>query len=367
MANESSAIVQLISTAQQEHHAIADNSGALPDFTDDLKPIRRSYKVPLLIVGGLLLAGGAALAGVFYGKNYLGESEETDADKGATAVRTETAPAASPSAAPPAAPAEPVPSAEPPSTAPVGSALPPASPPSVASASVPDPAASAPASPPASSPAATAPLTPEVLAATGFDIRVKPQATITLDGRVLGKSPLRVRNLTPGAHVVDIEAPAGFFSRRVEVELDAGEPQNVNLALDAIDPVDEVAGAGVKKESKAKKKSRREKRRAKRNKARRSRSKPRGEVARALAIPDEEGGATATGLGTLMIGSKPPCDIYIDGEHTGLKTPQRAIELGAGTHQVTLVNTELDIKKSFTVKIRSGKRTRAIHDLTGKI
>jgi hypothetical protein len=225
------------------------------------------------------------------------------------------------------------------------------------------------ASPPAPSPpAATAPLTPEILAATGFDIRVKPQATITLDGRVLGKSPLRVRNLTPGAHVVDIDAPAGFFSRRVEVELDAGEPQNVNLALDPIDPVDEVAAAGAKKETKAskRKKARRDKRRARRNKARRSRKEPRGEVAEALALPDE-GGATSTGLGTLMLGSKPPCDIYIDGENTGLKTPQRAIELGAGTHKVTLVNPELDIKKSFTVKIRPGKRTRAIHDLTGKI
>jgi hypothetical protein len=375
MANESSAIVQLISTAQQEHHAIADSSRALPDFTDDLKPIRRSYKVPLLIVGGLLLAGGAALAGVFYGKNYLGESDGAEADMGATAGRSTPSTPVSPSpAAPSAAPAEPVASAvpEPPGTAPAGPAGSAAPPPSVASAPVPDPAPSAPASPSAAPPApspsaATAPLTPEVLAATGFDIRVKPQATITLDGRVLGKSPLRVRNLTPGAHVVDIEAPAGFFSRRVELELDAGEPQNVNLALDAIDPVDEVAEAGVKKKSKVVKKSRREKRRAKRNKARRSRSKPRGEVAKALAIPDEEGGATATGLGTLMIGSKPPCDIYIDGENTGLKTPQRAIELGAGTHQVTLVNTELDIKKTFTVKIRSGKRTRAIHDLTGKI
>jgi hypothetical protein len=222
-------------------------------------------------------------------------------------------------------------------------------------------------SPPAPSPpAATAPLTPEILAATGFDIRVKPQATITLDGRVLGKSPLRVRNLTPGAHVVDIDAPAGFFSRRVEVELDAGEPQNVNLALDPIAPVDEVAAAGAKKETKAKKKARRDKRRARRNKARRSRREPRGEVAEALALPDE-GGARSTGLGTLMLGSKPPCDIYIDGENTGLKTPQRAIELGAGTHKVTLVNTELGIKKTFTVKIRRGKRTRAIHDLTGKI
>ena len=141
MANESSAIVQLISTAQQEHHAIADSSGALPDFTDDLKPIRRSYKVPLLIVGGLLLAGGAALAGVFYGKNYLGESDGAEADKGAMVGRTApSTPAASPAAAAPS-PAEPVASAVPePGSAPAGSALSPAPPPSVASAPVPDPA-----------------------------------------------------------------------------------------------------------------------------------------------------------------------------------------------------------------------------------
>ncbi len=363
MANESSAIVQLISTAQQEHHAIQDSSGALPDFTDDLKPIRRSYKGPLLILGVLLFAGAAALAGVFVGMNYLGEFE-TAPEKGAgQASEPASAPPASapPASAPPAS----APSASAPEQAsagaPAASPAPTATPAPSASAPWGDPDPAAPAAAPAQA------LTPQNLAATGFDIRVKPQATITLDGRVLGKSPLRVRNLTPGAHVVDIEAPAGFFSRRVELELDAGEPQNVNLALDPIDPVDEVAAAGKKKKEVKAAKSRREKRRAKR-KARRSRSKPRGEVAEALALPDEaDKGTSAGGLGTLMLGSKPPCDIYIDGEATGLKTPQRAIELAAGTHKVTLVNTELDIKKSFTVKISSGKRTRAIHDLTGKI
>jgi hypothetical protein len=259
----------------------------------------------------LLFAGVAALAGVYVGKNYFGGSQ-----------------AAAPRAAVPA----------------------------------PSPAA-----PPAPKVAAVEPapaLSAAVLAETGFDIRVKPQATISLDGRVLGKSPLRVRNLTPGAHVVDIEAPAGFFSRRVELELNAGEPQNVNLALDAIGPVDEVADdkpdAKPAKAKKARRESPGAKRKARRAKAR---AKARARAARARAASDDADGPT----GTLMIGSKPPCDIYIDGKSTGLKTPQRAIELTAGPHKVTLVNHEHSLKKSFTVKISSGKSTRAIHDLTGNI
>jgi hypothetical protein len=65
-----------------------------------------------------------------------------------------------------------------------------------------------------------------------------------------------------------------------------------------------------------------------------------------------------------MLGSKPPCDILIDGKPTGLKTPQRAIELAAGSYRVTLVNKDLGIEKKFKVKIAPGKTTKAIQDLT---
>src|SRR6185436_12582244 len=58
---------------------------------------------------------------------------------------------------------------------------------------------------------------------------------------------------------------------------------------------------------------------------------------------------TETGEGTLMISSKPPCEIMIDGKPTGLTTPQRAITLPAGTHKIMLINREQDLRKTLSV------------------
>jgi hypothetical protein len=327
MATESSAVVRFINSAQQQHQTIQDSGVGLPDFTDDLKPIRRSYKVPLFILGALAFAGVAAVAGVYVGKHYF--------SGGKTARQLPARAQAAQSAAQPAAPA------------------------ATAGAAATAPASEAP--PLAPAPIVAPVIAPEVLAETGFDIRVKPPATISLDGRLLGRAPLRVRNLTPGPHVIDIEAPAGYFSRRVDIELDAGEPQNVNLALDPIEPGDQPAAGDddddePDRSRRDKRKSQRKARKASRRGGRKARE---AEAETTPAVPGEKG--------TLLLGSKPPCDIFIDGAATGLKTPQRAIELTAGSHKITLVNTDLDIKKTFTVEIVPGKSTRAIHDLTGKI
>lgn len=71
--------------------------------------------------------------------------------------------------------------------------------------------------------------------------------------------------------------------------------------------------------------------------------------------------------GNLLLGSKPPCKIYIDGRNTGLTTPQRNIELSAGSHKITLINNEHNIKETFKVTIKSGDETRVIKDLTSLI
>ena len=309
MATESTAIVRFISEAQQQANLpIQPGEAPVPDLTDDLKPIRRSFKVPLLVVGAVMVVGAATTAGIYIGRHSTSSPPAT----------AQVAPAA-PAATEPAAIPAPM----------VTPGLP-----SVVAAAEPPPGPGSP-----SQPAAVA---PAVLAETGFDIRVKPPATISLDGRVLGKAPLRIRNLNPGQHVVDVEAPSGFFSRRIEIELDAGEPQNVNLALDPIDPPAAPA-------------------------ARADEDRPRRKERRAAARRSSDAASPAAAKGTLLLGSKPPCDIYIDGAATGLKTPQRAIELSPGRHQITLVNGDLAIKKSFTVDIEPGKSTREIHDLTGKL
>ena len=71
--------------------------------------------------------------------------------------------------------------------------------------------------------------------------------------------------------------------------------------------------------------------------------------------------------GTLMLGSKPPCKIYIDGRNTGKTTPQRDLRLAPGKHKVTLRNAEHRIKLTFTVRIKPGQKLRIIKDLSDRL
>ncbi len=73
------------------------------------------------------------------------------------------------------------------------------------------------------------------------------------------------------------------------------------------------------------------------------------------------------GQGTLLVGSKPPCDIFIDGSSTGLHTPAKDIKLAAGKHKVTLVNNEFGIRETFTVDIKADAVEKAIKDYSDKI
>jgi serine/threonine protein kinase len=83
-----------------------------------------------------------------------------------------------------------------------------------------------------------------------------------------------------------------------------------------------------------------------------------------------DGGDVASkpsGDGTLLLGSKPPCDILVDGSSTGQHTPQRDMKLSAGKHKITLVNDELGIKETFTVDIKPGQTEKQIKDFSDKI
>jgi hypothetical protein len=70
-----------------------------------------------------------------------------------------------------------------------------------------------------------------------------------------------------------------------------------------------------------------------------------------------------SGQGTLMISSKPPCEIVIDGRATGLTTPQRSIALPAGSHRITLLNSEKSIRKVVSVQIIANTTAKIIEDL----
>ena len=67
--------------------------------------------------------------------------------------------------------------------------------------------------------------------------------------------------------------------------------------------------------------------------------------------------------GTLMIGSKPPCRIYIDGQDTGLVTPHRDLRVPAGRRTISLVNDEHGIHHTTTVVVPGGRSVKVIRDL----
>ena len=73
--------------------------------------------------------------------------------------------------------------------------------------------------------------------------------------------------------------------------------------------------------------------------------------------------APSGATGTLMVSSKPPCEILIDGKSTGLTTPQRAIPLSPGAHKITFVNTAQNINKSVAVSISADQTTKLVKDL----
>jgi len=72
--------------------------------------------------------------------------------------------------------------------------------------------------------------------------------------------------------------------------------------------------------------------------------------------------AGSAGEGRLKISIKPPCEILIDGKPTGLITPQTSIALSAGTHRITLVNREKDIRKTVSVQISASATEKIIED-----
>lgn len=73
------------------------------------------------------------------------------------------------------------------------------------------------------------------------------------------------------------------------------------------------------------------------------------------------------GEGTVMVSSKPPCRILVDGRDTGLRTPVRDLRLPAGDHEITLVNDEYGIEDRSTITVNAGAPARLVRDLTAKL
>lgn len=69
-----------------------------------------------------------------------------------------------------------------------------------------------------------------------------------------------------------------------------------------------------------------------------------------------------SGKGTLRINTTPWTQVYVDGQLVG-NTPQMGIQLKAGTHRVTLVNNDFEIRKTMNIRITAGKTVTRILDL----
>tara|TARA_R110002096_G_scaffold423452_1_gene630587 strand:- start:50399 stop:53155 length:2757 start_codon:yes stop_codon:yes gene_type:complete len=87
-------------------------------------------------------------------------------------------------------------------------------------------------------------------AETGLDLIVNPPGVkVSLDGRPIGKAPLQIRSLRPGEHFIEIEAPAGFFSKSETVTVSQDKADRVEIKLVAMEITgtfnSEPAGAEV--------------------------------------------------------------------------------------------------------------------------
>jgi hypothetical protein len=271
---------------------------------------------------------------------------------------------------------------------------------------------------------------------TGFDLIVDPQGVkVSLDGRPIGKAPLQIRSLRPGEHFIEIEAPAGFFSKHESVMVVSGtadrvvirlgsmditgkfvsEPEGANVSLVAdgvsvdlgVSPVEykldprkryevvfkksgyatvtkpvEISGSPVVSVAGTLTRAR----------SGSSQSRPLVETDPVATKPETPKPVTpptvkekpttkpnvdkvverpkpppSASTGTLLLASKPPCKIFINGRDTGKTTPQRKLELPTGTHRITLVNNEHGIKDTFSVKIKANTPTKSIKNFTSQI
>ncbi|HUJ63454.1 MAG TPA: serine/threonine-protein kinase [Kofleriaceae bacterium] len=302
-------------------------------------------------------------------------------------------------------------------------------------------------------------MTPEVAAATGFDLYVNPPGTMTwrLDGDArTDRLPSRIRGISPGPHTVAIDAPAGFMSQNQPVTVELGKAPKVEIVLQPIqgitgdfqstppgatvslivdgkrellgpspqkaplDPrktyqvlfekagyvsvnkpivlsgkldepvvvsMEKAAGGSiaVAPEHPAGEHPAGEHPAGEHPAGEHPVSHPGGNGTHVASVGDGHPGgetpgetpehpehpvAAAGGKGTLILGSKPPCEIFVDGSDSGQHTPVPAgLKLDPGPHKITLVslNTDFGIKETFTVNIKADATTKEIKDYSDRL
>jgi len=263
---------------------------------------------------------------------------------------------------------------------------------------------------------------------TGFDLYVTPAGISQwkLDGDSRNdRLPSRIRGISPGPHTVQIEPPPGFLSQLQQISVEAGKAPKVEIALQPIPGITGVfestpPGATVSLIIDSKRqtvgpspaKAPLDPRSAYQvlfeKPGYRAINRPitfsgaleehivvdlekvttqppppapsppprpatpeprprRTEPSAPESASDDAGDAKPRGQGVLVLGSKPPCDIAIDGSTTGLHTPQKEIKLPVGRHRITLTNTEFGITETFTVDIKADAPEKLIKDYSDRL
>jgi hypothetical protein len=174
---------------------------------------------------------------------------------------------------------------------------------------------------------------------TGFALSTEPAgATVFVDDKPLAeRTPLRVINLTSGAHHVRVENP-GWSPWESVLQVKEGVVLPlpvVSLQPVVVPRVDPAASSNAQQVQ---------------VRSTNASDKP-DKTADELAGP----AATSSGdNGTLRVNSRPWSKVFVDGKPYG-NTPRFNIELPAGSHKLELVNDEFKISRSVAVTITQGK------------
>jgi hypothetical protein len=93
------------------------------------------------------------------------------------------------------------------------------------------------------------------------------------------------------------------------------------------------------------------------------RPNPRPHMVDRPQMMDQPDMAAQGGEGTLRVNTRPWSQVFVDGRLIG-NTPQMNIPLSAGSHRLTLVNSDFNIRETINVQIRAGQVTTKIVTLT---
>ncbi|MFH1130526.1 MAG: protein kinase [Pseudomonadota bacterium] len=228
----------------------------------------------------------------------------------------------------------------------------------------------------------------EPVANAKIELRSRPsKGEVFLDGRKLeGKTPMRITNVVPGQHRLEIYHSSGYQAWVQQIELHPDELFKIDAEL--LPRQAEVVEAGelpkpklgvVAKQPIA----------AKETKSTTDSVVPKKpkQVSRTTEVPEqppllppkrtkvsvteredrtiippkpEPEIRKPEGTGNLMVNSNPWATILIDGKETGLTTPQRRILLPAGSHRITLRNEKFGIDQTYTVTILADQVTKLV-------